>query len=219
MKVTIARPFALGKYEVTRGEFARFVAATHHRVADSCRVFDGKWDWGAGASWQKTNFPQTDRHPVVCVDWYDALAYVEWLDIRGQHRYYLPSEAEFEYANRAGADGAFPWGAGSRADICRHANVADQQVKSRWPAVDAHACDDGFAFSAPVGSFPPNKFGLYDTFGNVWEWVFDCWSFDHKDRAPDGAALTRGANCEKRVIKGAGLRVDRQICARRRARP
>ncbi len=203
VRVEIARPFAMGRYEVTRAEFAKFMAATRRRIPDSCRVFDGKWQAAEGYSWARTNFQQDDRHPVVCVDWYDALAYVEWLNTRGAHRYYLPSEAEFEYANRAGSDGSFPFG-GTRQDVCRFANVADRQVKSRWPTVDAHACDDGYVFTAPVGSFAPNRFGLYDMFGNAWEWVFDCWSFDHKARPTDGSPLVTGEHCNKRVIKGAG---------------
>jgi formylglycine-generating enzyme required for sulfatase activity/catechol 2,3-dioxygenase-like lactoylglutathione lyase family enzyme len=203
VEVTITKPFALGRYEVTLGEFAAFAAATRRRIPESCRVFDGKWASKAGASWAQPGHPQGERHPVVCVDWYDALAYVEWLNTKGGHRYYLPSEAQFEYANRAGARGPFPW-AGERADICRHANVADRQVKSRWPDVAAHDCDDGYTFTAPVGSFAANRFGLHDTFGNAWEWVFDCWSFDHAARPPDGTPLTTGEHCQKRVIKGAG---------------
>jgi formylglycine-generating enzyme required for sulfatase activity len=202
-RVSIDRAFAMGRYEVTRGEFARFVAATHHRVGDSCRVFTGNWDWSDAHDWRHVNFAQDDRHPVVCVDWYDALAYVEWLNTQGKHTYYLPSEAEFEYANRAGRDGPFPWG-GTRADICRHANVADARVKSNHPAVDAHACDDGYEFTAPVGSYPPNAFGLYDTFGNAWEWVFDCWSFSHATATGNSSPVTTGEHCQKRIIKGAG---------------
>ncbi len=202
-KVTIPKPFALGKFEVTRGQFAKFVAATKRPIGANCRTFNGKWNADPEANWRTTNFPQTDNHPVVCVEWYDALAYVEWLNTKGGHSYYLPSEAEFEYANRAGSTTTFPWGT-NRADICKHANVADENVKQRFPQVEAHACNDGFEFSAPVGSFPPNVFGLYDTFGNVWEWVFDCWSFDHTLSDGTPAPVTSGEHCYKRMIKGTG---------------
>lgn len=202
-KVTIDRPFALAKYETTRRQYAAFMRESRHETPGPCRVFAGTWASSNDANWQRANFPQSDDHPQVCVDWYDTLAFVEWLNTKGGHAYYLPSEAEFEYANRAGATGAFPWG-GSRAEICRHANIADRQVKANHPHVEAHDCDDGFEFAAPVGSFPANKFGLYDTFGNVWEWVFDCWAFDHT--LSDGTAkpVTQGENCQKRIIKGAG---------------
>ncbi len=177
-KVVVDRPFAMAKYETTRRQYAAFMAESRHPTPGPCRVFSGKWAPSDSADWRRSNFEQGDDHPQVCVDWYDALAFVEWLNTKGGHAYYLPSEAEFEYANRSGAEGAFPWG-GERADICKHANVADARLKARYPEVDAHACDDGYEFAAPVGSFPPNAFGLYDTFGNVWEWVFDCWAFDH----------------------------------------
>jgi formylglycine-generating enzyme required for sulfatase activity len=203
VNVTIDRPFALGKYEVTRGQFAAFMAATTHRLAEPCRTFTGTWNEDPAASWRKVNFPQTDDHPVVCVAWYDALAYVNWLNTKGGHTYYLPSEAEFEYANRAGRATIFPWGT-DRGEICRHANVADASVKRRHSHVEAHACDDGFEFTAPVGSFPANAFGLHDTFGNVWEWVFDCWTFSHAGATGTGAPVTTGENCFKRMIKGSG---------------
>ena len=202
-KVTIAKPFALGKFEVTRGQFAKFVKATKRPIGSNCRNFTGKWGPVADSNWRKVNFEQTDKHPVVCVDWYEALAYIEWLNTKGGHSYYMSSEAEFEYANRAGSTTTFPWGI-DRAEICKHANVADKRVKDHYPQVEAHDCDDGFEFTAPVGSFPANGFGLYDTFGNVWEWVFDCWAFDHT--LSDGAAapVTTGENCHKRIIKGTG---------------
>lgn len=202
-KVVIAAPFALGKYEVTQAQFAAFAAETKRPIGGNCRTFTGTWNADPAAHWRKVNFPQTGNHPVVCVEWYDALAYVEWLNTKGGHSYYLPSEAEFEYANRAGSSAIFPWGT-NRAEICTYANVADRRVKVRFPSVEAHACDDGYEFSAPVGSFPANAFGLHDTFGNVWEWVFDCWSFDHT--LSDGTAkpVTTGEHCYKRMIKGTG---------------
>lgn len=202
-KITIAKPFALGKYEVTRGQFAKFAAATKRVIGKDCRTFNGTWGADPAADFRKVNFAQTDNHPVVCVEWYDALAYVEWLNTKGGHTYYLPSEAEFEYANRAGSSTIFPWGT-NRADICKYANVADARVKQRHPHVEAHVCDDGFEFTAPVGSFPANAFGLHDTFGNVWEWVFDCWSFDHTLSDGTSAPVTTGEHCYKRMIKGTG---------------
>jgi formylglycine-generating enzyme required for sulfatase activity len=202
-RVTIARPFALAKTETTRGQFAAFAKATKRSIGGDCRLFNGTWAADPAADWRKVNFPQTDDHPVVCVDWYDALAYVEWLNTKGGHSYYLPSEGEFEYANRAGATTVFPWGT-DRGQICKYANVADARVKRRHPHVDTHPCDDGFEFTAPVASFPANAFGLHDTFGNVWEWVFDCWAFDHSLSDGTTRPVTGGENCHKRVIKGAG---------------
>jgi len=202
-KVTIAKPFALARTEITRGQFAKFAAATKRPIAADCRTFNGTWTADPAADWRKVNFPQTDDHPVVCVEWYDALAYVEWLNTKGGHSYYLPSEAEFEYANRAGVQTIFPWGT-DRSQICVYANVADARVKQRFPNVDAHACDDGHEFTAPVASFPANAFGLYDTFGNVWEWVFDCWAFDHTLSDGTSTPVTSGENCHKRMIKGTG---------------
>ncbi|MBM3513551.1 MAG: formylglycine-generating enzyme family protein [Alphaproteobacteria bacterium] len=202
-KITIAKPFALATYETTRHQYAAFMRESRHRTPGPCRIFTGTWGPSDQSDWQRVNFAQGDGHPQVCVDWYDALAFVEWLNTKGGHSYYLPSEAEFEYANRAGSQKTFPWG-NDRAEICNHANVADKRVKDRHPQVEAHDCDDGFEFSAPVGSFPANAFGLHDTFGNVWEWVFDCWAFDHT--LSDGTArpVTSGENCHKRIIKGTG---------------
>jgi formylglycine-generating enzyme required for sulfatase activity len=202
-KVTIDRPFALAKYETTRRQYAAFMAESRHRTPGPCRVFTGTWGPSDSADWRRANFEQTNDHPEVCVDWYDALAFVEWLNTKGGHSYYLPSEAEFEYADRAGSQTAFPWG-NDRAKICEYANVADQRVKDRYPAVEAHACDDGHEFSVPVGSFPANAFGLHDTFGNVWEWVSDCWTFDHTLSGGTAKPVTSGENCHKRIIKGTG---------------
>ena len=203
VNVTINRPFALARYEITRGQFRQFMTETRHRIEPFCRVFTGSWNTSQEHDWTQTNYAQTDDHPVVCVDWYDALAYINWLNTKGGHTYYLPSEAEFEYALRGGTTTTHFWG-DSKAPICRHANVAGQEFLARFPEVDAHRCNDGSVFTQPVGSYPPNPFGLYDIVGNVWEWVFDCWSFDHSTAHEDGRPVTEGEHCERRIIKGAG---------------
>jgi formylglycine-generating enzyme required for sulfatase activity len=118
--VRIGQPFALGKYEVTVGAFRRFVAASGYRTdaernagAKGCYAWDasdGKFDWREGRDWRSPGFGQEDSHPVVCVSWNDAQAYIKWLSKESGQRYRLASEAEFEYALRAGGRTKWPWG-------------------------------------------------------------------------------------------------------------
>ena len=148
--------FALGKYEVTRGEFAAFVAATGHGTRGGCV--------GVGAgSWRNQGW-QNDDHPVVCVNWRDAQAYVRWLSRETGERYRLPRESEWEYAVRAGTTTRWFWG-DRGSDRCEYTNASDS----------GDGCDDGWDRTAPVGSFAANDFGLHDMAGNVSEWMYDCY--------------------------------------------
>ena len=181
--VTIAHPFAVGIHEVTRGEFSRFVSETGHSAGDSCWTYEnGAWMGRPGRTWRSPGFSQTDSHPVVCVSWSDAKAYVAWLGRKTGQAYRLPSESEWEYVARAGTSTARYWGE-SETDQCRYANGRDQAFVGQYPDwVDpddnqiAVSCDDGHAATAPVGSYEANGFGLHDVIGNVWEWVEDCWN-------------------------------------------
>ncbi len=205
--------FALGKYEVTRGEFAAFVSTTGH-VVRGCRAYvwtdptfaGPRWEWKdrGRASWQQPEFDQQASEPVVCVNWQDASAYVRWLSEETGEKYRLPSEAEWEYAGRAGTTTASYWDGGDDAQ-CVHANGADrtaertfEKQKFRWTF---SGCTDGEARTAPVGSFEPNAFGLHDMLGNVWEWVEDCYDADYGDAPRDGSAWTR-RDCSRRVMRG-----------------
>ena len=175
--------FALSKHEVTRGQFAAFVAATGHNTRGGCRgVGTGSWRDQSG---------QRDDHPVVCVNWEDTRAYVRWLSAETGSRYRLPSEAEWEYAARAGTTTSWYWGERAE-DRCEHANGGDADT----------GCDDGWDGTAPVGSFLMNGFGLHDMAGNVVEWVEDCWHDDYDGAPRDGAAWTRGGDCGRRVMRG-----------------
>ena len=224
--VCIERDFALGRYEVTVGEFKRFVAATNYRT-DAEKDAEGKegcyiayregseWKYGyrAGYSWKNPNFQQGDDHPVVCVSWNDALAYTEWLSRETGQRYRLPMEAEWEYAARAGTASARYWGDDPN-QACRYANVADRTAKQTFPGWTLHECADGYVYTAPVGRFEPNRWGLKDMLGNVWEWTCSLY---HKDY--DGAELdcsnkdTPGA----RAVRG-GSWLDRPAGVRSAAR-
>ena len=206
--------FAMGKYEVSRFEFAAFVSATGH-VARGCRVYvlqqrrfaRDRWAWEtrSGASWREPGFGQRDNEPVVCVNWEDASAYVRWLSEETGEEYRLPSEAEWEYAARGGTTTDYYWG--DEVDKhCAYANgpdrTADRVFDRRDPRIESSNCTDDAAQTAPVGSFASNALGLYDMTGNVWEWVADCWHDNYVGASRDGSAWTSGGDCGYRGLRG-----------------
>ena len=193
--------FRLGKYEVTVGQFRRFVEATGYRTdaerdtggAAGCDTYTGdSWDWTAGRSWRNPGFSAGDDHPVTCVNWNDAQAYVEWLSAETGGHYRLPTEAEWEYAARAGSATKYSWGddVGSNRANCMNDDSED------FPG-----CGDSYEYTAPVGSFPANAWGLHDLHGNVWEWVQDCWNDSYQGAPSDGSAWESG-RCGVRVVRG-----------------
>jgi formylglycine-generating enzyme required for sulfatase activity len=166
-RVRITKPFYLGIHEVTVGEFRAFVKATGYRT-DAEKDGLGGRGWTAqgfarqpGFTWDNWWKEQTDRHPVVNVSWNDASAFCKWLSEKEGKTYRLPTEAEWEYACRAGTTTRFHSG-DEPASLAKYANFADPKGK---PA--------GSVLTTPVGSFQPNAFGLYDMHGNVWEFVAD----------------------------------------------
>ncbi len=202
-RVSVTQPFALGQYAVTRGEFAAFVLGTGHDPSGCYVEQDGKVVVGEKWSWRNPGFEQTDQHPVVCVSRDDAQRYVEWLRRKTGKSYRLPSEAEWEYAARAWTTTARYWGDG-RDGACNYANVADLTGAEalRWKIDDSDfQCRDGYVYTAPVGSFLPNRFDLYDMLGNVQQWTGDCWNETYADAPSDGSAWTSG-NCERPVVRG-----------------
>ncbi len=205
-RVTIGAPFALGRYPVTRGEFAAFVAATGHQTGTSCSVNIGgdRWQDTAARSWRNPGYTQTDRHPVVCVSSEDARAYVAWLRRVTGKPYRLPSEAEWEYAARAGTTTARFWGDG-RSEACSYANVHDLTIVS---ALDmpknqhVFSCADGHVYTSPVDTFQPNPWGLNDMLGNVRQWMSDCWHGGYERAPTDGESWEQGGDCSRRVTRG-----------------
>jgi formylglycine-generating enzyme required for sulfatase activity len=195
-KVTIAKPFAVGKYEVSRGEFADFVRDTGRAADDTCITIaeTGKLETRAGLSFRNPGFHQDDRHPVVCVSWEDAIAFSNWLTKRTGKTYRLLSEAEWEYAARAGSSTRYHFGDEEKS-LCAYENVFDLSLKDAFkdkastPVAD---CRDGFVQTAPVGTFKPNAFGLHDMHGNVAEFVQDCWNWSYDGAPTDGSAWTTG---------------------------
>lgn len=186
--VKIEKAFALGQTEVTVGEFRRFVEATSYQTdaerdaQQGCYTWnaqDGKWAWQAGLSWRKPGYEQKSNHPVVCVSWNDANRYAEWLSEQTGQTYRLPTEAEWEYAARAGTRTARYWGEDPN-QACRYANVADQ---TKGPAgntwIVKHDCSDGYWYTAPVGSYQPNGWKLYDMLGNVGQWTCSQYAKDY----------------------------------------
>jgi formylglycine-generating enzyme required for sulfatase activity/uncharacterized caspase-like protein len=210
-EVTISKPFAVGRYAITRGEFATFVRETNHAAGDKCRTYeDGKWEKQeerAGRSFRNPGFAQDDQHPVVCVNWDDAKAFATWLSHKTSKPYRLLTEAEREYVTRAGSKTRYSFGNDEKS-LCKHGNVLDHTAKRSmkgidiWPFAD---CDDGYAYTAPVGHFAANAFGIHDTHGNVWDWTEDCWHENYQGAPTDSSAWTSG-DCSKRVIRGGAWR-------------
>ena len=196
--VTIGYRLAVGVHEVTRGEFARFVSATGRSMGDTCWTVEGEGlEKRSSRHWRNPGFSQTDGHPVVCVSWGDAQAYVRWLSRAIGEEYRLLSESEWEYVARAGTETARYWGEGEEGR-CRYANGVDASTDSDdWRT----GCNDGHAQTSPVGSYEANGFGLHDVLGNVYEWVEDCWNRIYFGAPRDGSAWTSG-NCRLRVLRG-----------------
>ncbi|MGF1476803.1 MAG: SUMF1/EgtB/PvdO family nonheme iron enzyme [Geminicoccaceae bacterium] len=186
--VRIRRPLAIGLTEVTFGEWEACVAG------GGCAGYVPHDEgWGRGDL------------PVINVSFNHAKIYARWLRRRTGKDYRLLSEAEWEYAARAGSGSSDPW-AGRDDRACALANTHDATSRSvnsfRWPGAD---CSDGFAATAPVGSFSPNAFGLHDMIGNVWEWTADCYASDYGQVPTDGKAFSP-STCERRVLRGGGWR-------------
>jgi len=194
------RAFNLAKYEVTRGQYAAFIKDTGHPSGSSCWSFkNGSWGEQSGADWRKPGFAQDDKHPAVCISLTDALAYIEWLNGKTGQTFRLPTEAEWEYAARAGTTTIRFWG-DNPDDACRYANVADQTTKQTFSDWTIHNCTDGYVYTAPVGSFKPNDFQLYDMLGNAWEWT--CSAYQDKYSGGEKNCLSNNDATARRAVRG-----------------
>jgi formylglycine-generating enzyme required for sulfatase activity len=202
-RVIIARRFAISRFEITMEQFSAFVADAGMALGEQCReivsVSGVSARWGAPeTSFRKPGFEVTGKHPVVCMSWHDAQAYVAWLGRRTGKAYRLPTEAEWEYAARAGTRTAYSFGNDS-AELCGYAKFADLASPFGWHG----GCRSPIATygAIPVGSFSPNPWGLFDMHGNAWEWVEDCWTPNAMEIPTDGSAFSR-PGCEIGVIRG-----------------
>jgi formylglycine-generating enzyme required for sulfatase activity/predicted Ser/Thr protein kinase len=197
--VAVDYPLAVSRYEITRGEFARFADATGHD-GRGCITYDGEWELDPARNWQSPGFRQADTHPATCIAWNDAQAYVRWLSAQTGRDYRLLSASEWEYAAQAGttpsAADAF-----HTARACESANVADRTAEADYPGWQVFDCSDRYVHTAPVGSYRANAFGIHDMIGNVFEWVADCWNDNYADAPQDGRAWADG-NCKQRVLRG-----------------
>jgi len=198
--VVIGRSFAMSTSPVTLQDFGQFVAATG-RDMQGCDTYDGAWKHRPADSWEHTGFAQTAAHPVTCVSWSDAKAYANWLSTKTGQRYRLPSASEWEYAARAGAETPPLWGPDGQG-ACADANVADASAGRRYPGWAVFPCDDGYAYTSPVGTFKANAFGLSDMLGNVLQWTEDCWHESYAGAPVDGSAWLDG-DCAAHELRGA----------------
>ena len=182
-KVTINNPFAISQFEITFAEYDQFVAASGYRKPSDK-------GWGT-AHWGRNNMPVFD------VTWHDAQRYIEWLSEQTGEHYRLPSEAQWEYAARAGTTTAFHTG------DCIHTDQAN--FHGRYEFGDCPLPPTYRGKTTPVGSFEPNAWGLYDVHGNMFEWTRDCWHSSYHGAPDNGSAWMdegNNVNCERRVLRG-----------------
>ena len=209
-RVKISRSFYLGQYEVTVGQFRKFVNDTGYKTeAES----DGQggygwveskstWEKDPKFTWKNAGFPQTDDHPVVNVSWNDAKKFCEWLSRKEGLTYRLPTEAEWEYACKAGTNSL--WSNGDDPEsVSRIGNIADGTLKAKILSLKGIDAKDGYVFTAPVGKFAPNPHGLYDLHGNVLEWCEDVYDAKlYTGRTGTTVDPQQSTGSEYRVLRG-----------------
>jgi len=227
-KVTFKNDFYMAETQVTVEQYRVFVESAGYKTSAEQRGFSnlrnpdsGEWVEMSGVNWRHNNRgePSDDNMPVVHVSWDDAAAYAKWLSEKTGKQYRLPSESEFEYANRAGTTTRYWWG--NNTPATKIANLKGEldipnDDKSWFPTPQERqyayrqgytpmlfkGYGDGFWGIAPVASFEANPFGLYDTTGNVWEWMTDCWNSSYHGAPSDGSPRTKEGVCSLRVLRG-----------------
>ena len=217
-RVRITKPFLLGVYEVTFKQYREFVKASGYKT-DAERDGTGGWGFDAKSpdspyrrkpefNWSNNGFADIDDHPVFNVSWNDAVAFCAWLSKQEGKTYRLPTEAEWEYACRAGTNTRY-WHGDDPEGLVKVGNVLDASAVKLFDTLKKHAVteNDGYAITAPVGKFRPNAFGLYDMHGNVAEWCGDWYGVDYYGESPadepQGPATGTG-----RVFRGGAWRDD-----------
>lgn len=203
-RVTI-RSFAISRYEVTWVEFERFVKTTKRSTDASCKVLgegNAEMEEWTGLTWSLPGYVQRPDHPAVCVTWDDAQAYAAWLSAQTGKSYRLASESEWEYAARGNLSEPDYWRGQDRMTACSYGNFADQTSHDNLVWKSSFPCSDRWWLPAPVGTYRPNRFGVYDMLGNLWEWVEDCHNPGYETASGDGRPRTCG-ECGRRIIRGA----------------
>jgi formylglycine-generating enzyme required for sulfatase activity/uncharacterized caspase-like protein len=215
--VEVRSSFAVGRYAITRDQFEAFVKATARLYDEGCYAESSstdEWILRPDLSFRSPGFAQDGRHPVVCISWEDANAYVEWLSVKTGKSYRLLTEAEREYVTRAGTTTPYWWGSTIRSDLANYDNAnqptsdrglsAKERVVSASPAPAKATLPTTTAKgTVPVDFYQPNPWGLSQVHGNVAEWVEDCWNRSYKGAPSDPSAVKTG-DCNRRVLRGGG---------------
>lgn len=192
-KVTIAKKFAVGKFEITRAQFATFVNETGYDFGNHCWTLEKeKFRNRKERSYKNPGFSQDDTHPVVCVNWYDAKAYIKWLIRNTGKSYRLLTEAEWEYIARANTQTPFFWG---NSLSTNQANYDGNHTYNGSLGINRKK-------TVSVNSFGANNFGLFNVHGNIYEWVEDCWHENYEEAPSNGKAWVKGGDCTKHVLRG-----------------
>ncbi len=211
-KVTFSARFAVGKFEITRGQFAEFMRESKRKINSSCWVVEGNGNRKnvVEKSYLSPGFLQDEQHPAVCVSWSDAHEFTKWLSNKTGEQYRLLSEAEWEYAAGAGQQKIYEFG-NLKVNFCALGNFADEAAAMNQAIVKAFnryssdasfvRCNDGAEFTASVGKYSENEFGLKDMRGNVSEWVQDCYTKSYSEASPIGEPSEEYKECD-RVVRG-----------------
>lgn len=211
------KSFELSTHEITVQEFEIFANATRYTTdaetnyrVPGCWSLDlndhssWSWDWRTQVNWKETYGQAAQASdPVTCVSFRDIGHYVVWLNDVSGHRYRLPTEAEWEYAARAKSNFLYYWG-NNPGKSCLYANVADKTLQQRFPMPGSFACNDHYLFSSPVKSFLPNRFGLYDMLGNVWEWTCSAYGEDYAGQEQSCIAPSTLTDNDYIAVRGGG---------------